>query len=66
MVEAMKMQNSLASGVTGTVKAIHVKVSRVPKLVLRAIGTKVGTLGVGGGISYVTGTVKAIHAKVCF
>jgi len=26
VVEAMKMQNSLASGVTGTVKAVHVKV----------------------------------------
>ena len=26
VVEAMKMQNSLASGVTGVVKAVHIKV----------------------------------------
>jgi biotin carboxyl carrier protein len=29
-VEAMKMQNSLASGVSGIVKAVHVKVSAFP------------------------------------
>ena len=28
VVEAMKMQNSLASGVSGIVKAVHVKVTR--------------------------------------
>ena len=27
VVEAMKMQNSLASGVAGVVKAVHVKVN---------------------------------------